>query len=592
MPNDPNTHMPPPQEDDGPPPDPVEVELIAYLDGELDPAAARKMEARIAADPKLRAQAESLRRSYGLLDFLPKPEPSSTFTSRTIDRLPAVKSSPAVPLARTATPTNPAPLAATAGVVVASGSTSVSRLAPTHPTHAGVSWAWVASLMLGVVAALGLGYLGAAAVRGLGPTAPPVAQDTPTIELQAWKNLPLYAAIDDYATLNQLVALDLFEYHHTDTPALLATVPTPEPNRDELIRAFRALPPERQEKIRQFEQSLDDLDAPHRDRLFRALETYAAWLYRLPDSDRKDILSAPTPEKRLEAIKEVYRTQWVAHLPLAQRKQLQNLPAAERAGLITQWKTEEAQRRDAWRVPHVVVTAYRTGHPPWPFNDDKLRREVIEFAQIAYQTNEPAKSRLTSLELTRLQANLKSVTTDAGPESAWLGLQLYEFSRPDTNRNLPRYELLPEPGPGGGKLILDFADLPQAVGKHYDQRPPAHKKVAAHSGKWPDFALAVADEIATAKKGPLLGGYSFGPARPEQFKPEVRVFVHDVLEKHLTSTEASHLKQIVGKWPEYPRELIRLAREHDLSIPGVMLPGSPKRWKETYNTARQSGSKL
>jgi hypothetical protein len=551
------------------------------------------MEARIAADPKLRARAESLRRSYGLLDFLPKPEPSATFTSRTISQA-AIKSSPVVPVAHTAAAhASPAPLTATVGVVVESGSTSRSGLGPTPPTRAAGNLAWAASLMIGVVAALGLGYMGAAALRGGGPVAPPVVQDAPVIELLAWKNLPLYAAIDDYATLTKLIALDEFEHSHTDTPASLATVPIPEPDREELIRAFRALPLERQEKIRQFEQSLGALDAPQRDRVFRALETYVAWLYRLPESDRKAILSAPTPEKRLEAIQEVHRTQWVARLPLAQRKQLQNLPgAADRAKLITQWKTEEAQRRESWRLPHVVETAYRTGQPPWPFNDDKLRREVIEFARSTYLTNELIKSRLSPFDVARLQTNLNFAPSDPGPDAVWLGLQLYDYNRIEPSKNLPRYEIYLEPV-AGEKPILNFTDLPQAIGKHYDQRAQAHQKLTLHAGKWPDFAVAVAHDLATVKKGPsLLAGLSFGPAKPSQFKPEARGFVHDVLEKQLTSAEATHLKGMEGKWPDYPREMIRLAREHDLSIPGLMLPGSPKRWKETYGTGRSSGSKL
>ena len=42
------------------------------------------------------------------------------------------------------------------------------------------------------------------------------------------------------------------------------------------------------------------------------------------------------------------------------------------------------------------------------------------------------------------------------------------------------------------------------------------------------------------------------------------------------------LKRSEGKWPEYPRELIRLARAHDLSVPGAMLPGPPKGWDRLY----------
>ncbi|HKI36741.1 MAG TPA: hypothetical protein VKA46_33105 [Gemmataceae bacterium] len=58
--------------------------LVAYLDGELDEEAARQVEARMTQDPAVRAEVESLRRTWELLDYLPRAEPSPNFTHRTI----------------------------------------------------------------------------------------------------------------------------------------------------------------------------------------------------------------------------------------------------------------------------------------------------------------------------------------------------------------------------------------------------------------------------------------------------------------------------------------------------------------------------
>ena len=63
------------------------ADLIAYLDGELQGEAARAIEARISRDPATRAEAESLKRTWELLDYLPRPEPSSHFTHRTLDKI-------------------------------------------------------------------------------------------------------------------------------------------------------------------------------------------------------------------------------------------------------------------------------------------------------------------------------------------------------------------------------------------------------------------------------------------------------------------------------------------------------------------------
>jgi len=58
--------------------------LVAYLDGELDEAAARQVEARISRDPSVRAEVESMKRTWELLDYLPRAEPSPAFTHRTV----------------------------------------------------------------------------------------------------------------------------------------------------------------------------------------------------------------------------------------------------------------------------------------------------------------------------------------------------------------------------------------------------------------------------------------------------------------------------------------------------------------------------
>jgi anti-sigma factor RsiW len=64
-------------------------ELVAYLDGELDPAAARRWEERLRGDARLRAEADAYQRTWALLDQLPKVESSPGLASRTLERLTA-----------------------------------------------------------------------------------------------------------------------------------------------------------------------------------------------------------------------------------------------------------------------------------------------------------------------------------------------------------------------------------------------------------------------------------------------------------------------------------------------------------------------
>jgi anti-sigma factor RsiW len=61
--------------------------LTAYLDGELDEVTARRVETRLNLDPKTRLEAEALKQAWNMLDYLPRAEPSATFTHRTLERL-------------------------------------------------------------------------------------------------------------------------------------------------------------------------------------------------------------------------------------------------------------------------------------------------------------------------------------------------------------------------------------------------------------------------------------------------------------------------------------------------------------------------
>jgi len=78
-------------------PDEERDELVAFLDGELTEADAHKVEAKLNVDPSARAEADALRRTWDLLDFLPRPEPSPNFTHRTLERVGPVRKTQPVP---------------------------------------------------------------------------------------------------------------------------------------------------------------------------------------------------------------------------------------------------------------------------------------------------------------------------------------------------------------------------------------------------------------------------------------------------------------------------------------------------------------
>jgi anti-sigma factor RsiW len=164
-----------PQPEDGAP-DARTEELVAYLDGELDPKAAESMATRLSLDPRLRAEADALQRTWDALDILPHPQPSAAFTARTVSQaIPAGLSGTQV----TAAPTMPA--------------VPVPRPGPGF---------WLGSAAVILLAGVA-GYFGH---RALAPAAP----DPPLEDVTLMKNLRLYRYVDDIDSLKKLDSPELF----------------------------------------------------------------------------------------------------------------------------------------------------------------------------------------------------------------------------------------------------------------------------------------------------------------------------------------------------------------------------------------------
>jgi anti-sigma factor RsiW len=155
------------------------AEIVAYLDGELDPAGRQRVESRLNRDPRARTEADTLKRAWDLLDHLPRPDPSPNFAERTLTRVAALP------------PIAPPPLPA----------------APWNRRPALGYAAWAAAVLLAVA----LGYrLGPPAHP---PAPPPVDLDTdPVYAKEPWviEHLPLYLAADNLDYLQALDTPELF----------------------------------------------------------------------------------------------------------------------------------------------------------------------------------------------------------------------------------------------------------------------------------------------------------------------------------------------------------------------------------------------
>jgi hypothetical protein len=557
-----------------PAPDPFEAELVAYLDGELDPAAARKVEARLAKDPAARARAAELKKSFDMLDYLPKPEPSTTFTSRTLEKLPAIKTTPAT--SAPTPPTNPRPGSKSRPVpTAASASTSLpvpleldepALSAPPPPPT------WTPARLAAICAAVALcavvGYFAAAVARSY------VFRDRDPVdgkgeaEQRVIENLPLYAAADDLQFVFELTKLEYFG----EDPAVAydrgLKIPhsegvekTGSKHFDSLQKSFRALPSARRAEIIKLDHDLFALDARERDVCFRALEAYAVWLERLKDPERRAVLEAATPALRLGVIRSVRDNLWLDALPLG----LKGKPE-----LIQQWRDEEAVRRERLAFVRKHAEAFAANKSPWPFDTEAGRHGVLEFARDVLKVDDPKRCRLSAEELGEYRRILHVAQRDAA--WAWYGLLVYELAQ--------LHPYLPEPA--DAKLMhTDVDGLPEQITIRFGKAKIVPPRIKAVVGKWPEFPLQVHDTMFVAKFGFLP---QLGPKNLEELKPVVRTFAEKELFPKMTGGEKFDLAKHQGRWPEYSQRLLHYAHKYDLPVPGVTLPGSPRKWDSTYGT--------
>ncbi|HVS37339.1 MAG TPA: hypothetical protein VMS17_17390 [Gemmataceae bacterium] len=145
-----------------------QADLVAFLDGELTGDARRAVETKISLDPAVRAEAATLKKTWDLLDFLPKPAPSPSFTNRTMEKLAPIRARAAL--------RSPRPFLVGAG--------------------------WAAALLAAVAA----GYAGV----GLLARPPANPDQDLTRDLRVIENKRYYDRVDDLDYLKQLNQADLF----------------------------------------------------------------------------------------------------------------------------------------------------------------------------------------------------------------------------------------------------------------------------------------------------------------------------------------------------------------------------------------------
>lgn len=322
------------------------------------------------------------------------------------------------------------------------------------------------------------------------------------------------------------------------------------------LLAFKAMPPEKQTRIRQLDQDLRQMTPASRQRLWTVMERYSAWLKQLPAAQRQHIESATTEEEKLDRIRKQREREWLARLPRKVQEEIRAIEDEQtRAMKIQEVKALERQRRRDWLYDPGVRPA--TPRKDKPARLSEFPAEVIFFAEHCLHPL------LTDQERTEL---------DRAGERPWpaLARKLLELSE--------KHPLV-LPGPTG-KVRL--ADLTGAQVEQMVKNPRQFRKIQEAQGKWPEFGQAVL-ELSPRQRLGVLPPETM-PSRPDMLAKPVREFLFDDLMQVLTSEEQAELRQATGSWPAFPQTLVKLAKKHDKQVPLMRLPGQPELWEKARGT--------
>ena len=265
MSNDPsNTGLPP------------DEQLVAYLDGELDPEGRRRIEELLASNAGVRRRLQEMERTWELLDELDAAPAGSQFTHTTLEM-----------------------------VAVAARRELDQSLAEAPRRR----WRRTLAISGGILAAVAAGFL-AVALLAPDPNRE-LLQDLPVLE-----NLDEYRQIDDIEFLRLLQEEGLFTKETGETPVNVTA--QPDESLAQRQQRVESMSPDEKEHLLRLQERFGALDQSQQQQLRRLNETihaadddaelrqimhrYCAWLRTLPSYTRADLIEMK-PADRIKSVR-------------------------------------------------------------------------------------------------------------------------------------------------------------------------------------------------------------------------------------------------------------------------------------------------